>query len=1014
MLKKKPDLSIEEVSEIIKDKYEFSAICKELDGERDQNFLVQGDDDSWYVLKIINPDEDNIFIEAQADVLNYLAKKIKLCPVIVKTKTGSDISEIIAKSGNKYSIRMVSYLNGKTMGLLKQHSPDLLHRLGNKLGIIDDALAGYENVAFRRKFNWDLNNFEEIVYDYRDLVSEVHIKTFIDNTLSEFHDIVKPIWGKLRKSVIHNDANDYNIIVNCEGLEECDMAGLIDFGDMVYSYTVADPAVAMAYIITGNDEPLRAAAIFLRGYNKSFELEEDEIKVLFTMAKMRLVLSLCIAAYQQRERPDDKYLTISQEPISKIIPVIENIHPLYAETVFRIECDKPPIQRLISLHEEIKEYGKNAFPVMGEVFTKENTMALDLGLESKLIEGDTELNSASRLGERIENVLKENNSNYGIGRFAEPRLLYSSSVFQGERFTNSEDRTIHLGMDIFAPEGSPVYAPLDGYIHLFAYNPGKLDYGHILIIKHKTHTGIEFYTLYGHLARMTFNNMETGKKVSRGEVIAWLGNTAENGGWSSHLHFQIITDLLYFGTGYPGVCKPWDSNAWQLLSPDPDLILNIPEGSLGVKGTGFKETHRKRKQYFSDSLSLSYKKPLKIVRGWKQYLYDENGQQYIDAYNNVPHIGHCHPEVIEAAYEQMRLLNTNTRYLNDHLNEFAEILLGTFQKPLEVCFFLNSASEANELALRLAFTYTRRRDVIVLEGAYHGNTNTLIDISPYKHGGPGGRGAPPWVHTAPVPDLYRGEFRYGDDKAGIKYAHYIEHLIEDMKKKDRYPAAFIAETCPSVGGQIIFPGGYLSEVYRIMRNCGALCIADEVQTAYGRMGSSFYAYEDQGVVPDIVVLGKPIGNGHPLAAVVTTREIAAAFNTGMEFFSTFGGNTVSAIVGKKVLEIVLRDGYMKHAHETGTYLLKMLKPLSEIHPLIGDIRGSGLFLGMELVRNHETLEPAGREASYIKERLRDMKILIGTDGPYDNVLKIRPPMPFNEENAEILADRLSKVFEMTL
>ncbi|MBS0012246.1 MAG: aminotransferase class III-fold pyridoxal phosphate-dependent enzyme, partial [Bacteroidales bacterium] len=321
------------------------------------------------------------------------------------------------------------------------------------------------------------------------------------------------------------------------------------------------------------------------------------------------------------------------------------------------------------------------------------------------------------------------------------------------------------------------------------------------------------------------------------------------------------------------------------------------------------------------------------------------------------------------------------------------------------------ASEANELALRLAFTYTGRRDLIVLEGAYHGNTSTLIDISPYKHDGPGGMGAPDWVHKAPVADPFRGEYKYHDRDAGKKYAQYVEGIISDLKHKGRSPAAFIAETCPSVGGQIIFPQGYLASVYKHIRAAGAVCIADEVQTAYGRMGSSFYAFEDQGVVPDIVVLGKPIGNGHPLAAVITTRDIASAFDNGMEFFSTFGGNTVSVAAGRKVLEIVLRDKYMKHAHETGSYLLDKLRTFKGKYPLVGDLRGSGLFLGIELVRDHDSLEPAGEEASYIAERMRERRILLGTDGPYNNVLKIRPPMPFDRENAEILADRLSDIFE---
>jgi 4-aminobutyrate aminotransferase-like enzyme len=384
-----------------------------------------------------------------------------------------------------------------------------------------------------------------------------------------------------------------------------------------------------------------------------------------------------------------------------------------------------------------------------------------------------------------------------------------------------------------------------------------------------------------------------------------------------------------------------------------------------------------------------------------QYLYDHAGRRYLDAYNNVPHVGHSHPRVVQAAIEQMLLLNTNTRYLYDGLPALGERLTATLPDPLRVCYFVNSGSEANELALRLARAYTRRRDVIVLDHAYHGNTTTLIDISPYKFNGPGGQGASPWVHVLPLPDTYRGKYRRDDPRAGEKYAEFARHV--------RNPSAFIAESAPSVGGQIVLPEGYLPNVYAIVRAAGGVCIADEVQTAYGRMGTHGYAFEQQRVIPDIVVLGKPIGNGYPLGAVVTTLEIAASFDNGMEFFSTFGGSTVACAVGLAVLDVVQEERLQEHAADVGGVLLDTLRGLAGRHPLVGDVRGSGLFLGMELVKDRETLEPATAEASDVVDRMRDRGILIGTDGPFANVLKIRPPMPFTREDAEILAATLDEV-----
>jgi 4-aminobutyrate aminotransferase-like enzyme len=421
------------------------------------------------------------------------------------------------------------------------------------------------------------------------------------------------------------------------------------------------------------------------------------------------------------------------------------------------------------------------------------------------------------------------------------------------------------------------------------------------------------------------------------------------------------------------------------------------------------DTLARRRQRIGGNVSVAYRDPVKLVRGAMQYVYDESGRRYLDAYNNVPHVGHCHSRVVGAAIEQMRLLNTNTRYLSDLLWQFADRLCATLPEPLRVCYFVNSGSEANELSLRLARAHAKRRDVIVLDAAYHGNTTTLIDISPYKFNGPGGEGSPAWVHTAPLPDVFRGRWKGDDPLAGAKYASAVAEIVDGLTRGGSGIAAFIAESCPSVGGQIVPPPGYLSAVYQHVRAAGGICIADEVQTAYGRMGTHFYAFEAQDVVPDIVVLGKPIGNGHPIGAVVTRAEIAASFDNGMEFFSTFGGNTVSCAIGLAVLAVVEDERLQAHALAVGERLIAGLESLARRHPLIGDVRGSGLFLGVELVEDRSTLAPASEAASRIMDRMRDEGVLLGTDGPFHNVLKIRPPMPFNDDDADVLLATLDRV-----
>jgi 4-aminobutyrate aminotransferase-like enzyme len=287
----------------------------------------------------------------------------------------------------------------------------------------------------------------------------------------------------------------------------------------------------------------------------------------------------------------------------------------------------------------------------------------------------------------------------------------------------------------------------------------------------------------------------------------------------------------------------------------------------------------------------------------------------------------------------------------------------------------------------------------------------LIDISPYKFDGPGGRGRKPWVHVAPIADDYRGLYRRGDADAGGKYARHVAEILSRLHAEGRSAAAYIAETLPSVAGQIVFPPGYLAEVYRHVRAAGGVCIADEVQVGFGRLGSHFWGFETQVVVPDIVVLGKPIGNGFPLAAVITTAEIAASFDNGMEFFSTFGGNPVAAAAGLAVLDVLEQEHLQENALRVGNYLIAGLRELQNRHALIGDVRGSGLFLGVDFVRDPTTREPASEEASYIVNRLRDSGILTGTDGPHHNVMKLRPPLVFSQADADLLVSTLNSILE---
>ncbi len=451
-----------------------------------------------------------------------------------------------------------------------------------------------------------------------------------------------------------------------------------------------------------------------------------------------------------------------------------------------------------------------------------------------------------------------------------------------------------------------------------------------------------------------------------------------------------------------------EERAWRaldyLLQIDPaDAARELGSGTgleaYADRGASSRELLEKRRLHIPTSLSVSYEEPLKITRGRGQYLYDDRGQPYLDLYNNVCHVGHCHPRVVAAGARQMEVLNTNTRYLYDGLTDYAERLCATLPDTLQHCFFVTSGSEANELALRLAKTHTGHEDFLVVEGAYHGHTTTMIDLSPYKFMGKGGSGrAKDWVHVVPLADGYRGPYKGQGRDAGVAYGNEVGQVISSL---DRPIAGFICESLLSCGGQVIPPEGYLETAFAHVRRAGGVCIADEVQVGFSRVGTHFWAFELQDVVPDIVVMGKPIGNGHPMAAVVTTREIAESFSrTGMEFFSTFGGNPVSCAIGMAVLDVIRDERLQENALRVGTRLRDGLHGLIDKHDVIGDVRGVGLFLGVELVRDRATLEPAPREAEHVVNELRRRQILAGTEGIYGNVIKIKPPMVVTEADVD--------------
>jgi 4-aminobutyrate aminotransferase-like enzyme/Ser/Thr protein kinase RdoA (MazF antagonist) len=990
--------------------YGFEAVAHPLPGEYDDNFHIISSDSREFVLKIMHSARERAFVDMQCRAVSHLATHAPhlSLPRVCPTLGGDRFTQLQVADGTPRFVWLLTFLPGTVFAQVNPQCLELLESLGRLLAEIDVALLNFSHPFASRDLKWDVTRSLEA------RESLCHIKDFQQRRLAaSFLDLFEreafPHFPGFRRSVIHGDANDYNTLVSPPWPQPRQVLSVIDFGDMHASITVAEPAIAAAYAILGQDNPFPAACAILAGYHRVHPLTEAEIAAFFPLLAARLAVSVINSAHRKSLVSGDPYVTVSEAPAWAALERLAKIHARFAHYTFRSACGLPAVPHSPDIQKWLAGNVPAAAPLIPEDVRNGHPQFLDLSVSSTFLSSDPAELSEPALSQKLQSVLRAANATVGIGRYDEPRPVYSSPLFGGDGNPLAERRTVHLGIDLFLAPGTPLGAPFAGKVHAFANNTAPLDYGPVVILHHSPLPGLDFFTLYGHLATQTLSSLQRGQRIEQGEVFAHIGHARENGGWPPHLHFQIVLDLLDRSTDFPGVAFPSERSVWTSLSPDPNLILAIPEAHLPAPEPSLEQTRATRRSLLGKNLSVSYNRPLKIVRGWRQYLYDNTGRAFLDVYNNVPLVGHSHPRVVRAVQDQLAILNTNTRYLHDNVNRYAERLTALLPAPLRVCFFVNSGSEANELALRLARTHTGRKDVLVLEHAYHGHTNTLIDISPYKFNGPGGRGQKPWVHVAPIPDDYRGLYRRGEQNLGQRFAAHVAEILEHLKRQGRGIAAYIAETLPSVAGQIVLPPGYLAEVYKHVRAHGGVTIADEVQVGFGRLGAYFWGFQSQQVVPDIVVFGKPIGNAFPLAAVVTSPEIAASFANGMEFFSTFGGNPVACAAGLAVLDVLRHEHLQQNAHVVGSRWIAALQSLQSTFPLLGDVRGSGLFLGLDLVNDPDSHAPATDQASYVVNRLRDLGVLAGTDGPHHNVIKLRPPLIFSDSDAALFTSTLSRI-----
>ena len=990
----------EEAQALLLKHYKIQGKLSPLVSYQDINFKVATENNDHFVLKIASPTEAQATLEYQNALLTHIANATKDFSTqhCILNTNGEALTVFQDAHGRDSYMRLLSWIPGRMWYSVKPQNEFLRESLGHTAGSITHLLETFDYPEAHREFEWDITQ-SLWTKKYLTIFSEEEKNLILHfQNLFESH---KKAYSALRKSVVHNDINDHNIIVSSD-LTQPKVSGIIDFGDTLHTQVINDVAITCTYAMMEHPDPLGAALPIVKGYHKAFPLEDDELQHLYNCIAMRLVISVTKSALSKEKDPDNSYLTVSETQAWTLLKKWHKVIPDFAYYSFRGTCDLDPHpqQKSFETWVQSQKFGlQQLFPEQ----PNSGTFHLDLSVSSTWIGHESNFNDLDLFQFKIDTLQKKHPDKIIAGGYLEPRPLYTATSYDKIGNYGRESRTVHLGIDYWLPQETLIGALFDGEVVIATNDAGYKEYGGLIVLKHQENN-TEFFTLYGHLSIASVENLHIGDSFKKGEIVGKLGHERENGFWAPHLHFQVMLSLLDYTADFPGVAYANQITVWKSICPDPNLLFKDPALQPKAKLSD-QELINFRKQHLGKSLSLSYHEPLKIVRGSGAFLMDDLGRKYLDTINNVAHVGHEHPDVVKAGQQQMAVLNTNTRYLHPGITEFAEALVETLPPELSVIHFVNSGSEANELAMRMAKAYTNQKDIIASEAGYHGNTNLCVDISSYKFDGKGGLGKPEYTHIFPLPDTFRGTYK--GPEASKHYAEEVTNCLRTIEEKGRKPAAFIIEPIISCGGQIELPKSFLKRAYQEVRNAGALCISDEVQTGFGRVGTCFWGFELYGITPDIVTMGKPMGNGHPLGAVACTREVAEAFANGMEYFNTFGGNPVSCAIGLEVLKVIKRDDLQKNALKVGGFLKSALKKLAQDFPIIGDVRGQGLFLGVELTDSD--LNPLPKQTDYLINRMKHFGILMSSDGPDHNVLKIKPPLVFDQNNAEELIFYLRKI-----
>lgn len=982
-----PQITVDEAELLVADQFGLTVVARSLGSQQDANFLLSDAEGSPIgVLKVSNGAFGEVEIRAQDEGAARVAERrpeLRVATVLEHADANRPSRALRPGSSGEVA-RIVTFLDGGTLTGSGYLRPPVVERLGALSGMVNRALCDFEHEGVHRALQWDLRHATRVIDTLAHHVGDVQRRRVVEQVRRVEGARITGLAPRLPVSVIHGDITDDNVVRSSD--EHGTPDGLIDFGDLNTGWSVADLAVTVSSILHHEGATPISTLPAIRAFHRERPLTGDEVQALWPLVLLRGAV-LVVSGWQQvAVDGDNEYASLAREHEWRILEnalsvptavmtalvqreVGEPVAPLTLPGAFRPMLDGPIRVTTLDLSTDSDAMDEGAW--------------LETGREAALA-----ADALATVADVVSTV------------HLQPRLTRST------RLSPTEPATAATGIDVWFAHDTAVHAPWPGQLQVDAgVESGRPP--RVSLIENPDRDSESAHGLVLRLNAVDADILSLGTLRSGDPMLMVSAGS------------RLRITVAVAGAEVPQFVRRSESDGWRALVADPFPLLTADAGGLPDRSTsdavesasqtpaGAAQLVQQREKHFATVQEHYYRNPPRIERGWQHTLIDTDARCYLDMVNNVAALGHAHPGVARAASRQLRRLNTNSRFNYGSVVEFSDRLSELLPAPLDTVFLVNSGSEAVDLALRIALATTERPDLLAVAEAYHGWTVASDAVSTSVADNPNARETrPDWVHTVDAPNGYRGLYR-GDDVS--RYADDAVDTVHRLSAEGRPPAAFIAEAFYGNAGGMALPDGYLDKVYAAVREHGGLAIADEVQVGYGRLGEWFWGFEQQGVVPDIVTVAKAMGNGHPLGAVVTSRAIAERYRSQGYFFSSAGGSPVSSVVGLAVLDALRDERLQQNAREVGKHLKARLTLLAEKHELIGAVHGSGLYLGVELVRNRATREPATSETAAICERMLDLGVIIQPTGDRLCVLKTKPPLCLDKPSADYFVDTLDHV-----